>query len=364
MPRTLITRALRERRAAAGWSQAALAEAIGVSRQALAAVEAGRSVPSTAIALALGRALGCSVEELFQLPDAGGLGAVGVGDLCVGQRVVLGRVDDRWAAHAAAPQGAADGFVRAVVGGEVQVEALGERAQLGRRALVAGCAPLLGVLTARLGLSGRDAQASWLASSSGGSLALLAAGLVHFAGIHLVSVDQAGGHGPLVARRFPGQEMALVHLCRWRQGIVVAPGNPLGLREVAQLGRPGLRVVRREAGAGAQRLIERLLGEAGLDPARVGGGGLASDHADVARRVRWGLADAGVAIEAAARDAGLDFLPLSEERFDLVLPSRRLGDAPVQRLLDTMQARAFRVDAEHLPGYDVSALGELQRVPA
>ncbi|MEO0602264.1 MAG: substrate-binding domain-containing protein [Myxococcota bacterium] len=355
---------VRARRAEAGLSQAALADRVGVSRQALSAIEGGRAAPSTVLALQLARALRCTVDDLFRLPGGPVVHAHVAGEVGSTPRVVLGRVDDRLVAHPVHDDGqAADGAVLvAADGAPAAIELFGDATDLESTALVAGCAPLLGVLAERLGRRYRDARAVRIPSSSGRALALLEAGQVHIAGIHLAPAVDPSEHVRAAQQALPGERSNLVNLARWRQGLVVAPGNPLGVRSVSDLARPDVRHVARDPGAGAQRLLDRLIGEAQVAPApavRV-----AASHDDVAKLVRWGVVDVGVAIESVAMSYGLDFLPLAEERFDLVVAERRLATQAVARLLDLIDQPAFRSEAAGLPGYDLSMAGHASTVLA
>lgn len=352
---------LRRLRTAAGLSQSELAQRVGVSRQALIAIEGGRQVPSTALALLLARALRCSVEDLFTLPSRAGIAATFAPGAREAGRVAVGRVDGRWAAHALPSEALpADGLVT----GPSEIEPLVDPDRLSSNVLVAGCAPLIGVAAGRLGLRHRDARATWIPAGSGRSLALLEEGLVHLAGLHLVDVDVPGGHASLVRDRFPDRSITIIGLTRWRQGIVTAAGNPLDVRSVEDLRRPDVRFARREAGAGAQRLVERLLAAAPDEAGPWSRGPLASGHVEVGRLVRWGVVDAGIAIESVALAEGLNFVPLAEERFDLVVPSARLDLPHVARLVDLLGQRAFRDEAGRVPGYDVSGSGHAETVEA
>jgi len=353
---------VRLRRAEAGLSQAELAARAGVSRQALSAIEAGRQTPSTALALQLARALRCTVDDLFRLPGGPVVHATLAEPVDQGGRVVLGRVEGRLVAHPLrADSESADGALAGPASrdGTAVVELFGTPGDLDNTALVAGCAPLLGVLADRLGRRYRDARARCIPANSGRALELLAADRVHVAGIHLAAGAEA--HVSAVRRALPGASAHLVNLARWQQGLVTAPGNPLALRAPTDLERPGLRVVAREAGSGAQILLERVLREASVaapPPIYV-----ASSHEEVAKLVRWGAADVGVAIEAAALREGLGFVPLSDERFDLVVPASRVDADPIARFLDLIDQPAFRAEAVGLPGYDLSMSGHASYVP-
>jgi len=117
---------------------------------------------------------------------------------------------------------------------------------------------------------------------------------------------------------------------------------------------------RRQDGAAAQDLVERLLRREGIEPAPVARHGLvAGGHAEVARLVALGAADAGIALATVARAHGLDFVPLAEERFDLVVARELADDARVVRLLETLGSRAFRREMESLGGHVVRETGKL-----
>ena len=165
----------------------------------------------------------------------------------------------------------------------------------------------------------------------------------------------------------PGERSVLINLARWRQGLVVASGNPLDISVGPDLLREGLRFATRAPGAAAQELLVRTLrdvvGEAPSDVA-FEGAARAADHAEVASLVRWGVVDAGVAIESAALTHGLGFIPLAEERFDLVVPEALLAEEPVARFLDLIDQPAFRAEVGHLPGYDLSLAGHASTVDA
>ncbi|MDH5676689.1 MAG: helix-turn-helix domain-containing protein [Myxococcales bacterium] len=366
-PQPALISTLRARRSAAGLSQGELAAQVGVSRQALIAIELGRQVPSTALALQLARALRCGVESLFALPGGPVLTARWAGaEGRVAERAVVGRVDGRWVAHASAcAERSADALLLALpdARGQVSIESLCEPKRLEQNLLVAGCAPLLGVLADRLAQRHRDARASWIAANSTRALELLAAGLVHVAGIHLGAASDAAAHASIVRQAVGARRVTLVNLARWRQGLLVAPGNPLGLAAGCGAFGPELRWALREPGSGARQLLERVLRQDGLQQVALAAGPpVARDHAEVARLVRWGLADAGVAIEAVARAEGLDFIPLAEERFDLVVPDALLETPLVSRWLDTIGRPAFRAEASRLPGYDLSLAGQASSV--
>lgn len=372
---------VRRRRRALAISQRELADRVDVSRQAIGAIEAGRQVPSTELGLRLAHALGCTVEELFRLvPPADVLARAAASAerpvLAPGTRVALGQVGGCWVAHPVLRGGAsaADGVVVGACAPPeswgsvpglgapaVAVRPLVDLASLTGNVLVAGCAPLLGLAAHHLARRYADARLTWVQVGNERALALLAAGLVHMAGVHLPC--DGAEIAETVRRAVPGRRLAVVNLTRWRQGFVVPAGNPLGIVSGEDLLRPGLRLARRERGSGADALAARLL--AGHHAGRAAlAGPQAASHGEVARLVRLRAAHAGIAAEGPALAEGLGFVPLTEERFDLATPADRLSDPPVSRVVEVLSHAAFRVEVAHLPGYDCSLAGKTGLVEA
>ena len=321
--------------------------------------------------LRLAHVFGCAVEDLFSLPTEGTLNA----DLFdpdphpveapSSSRLALGRVRDRWVAHRLGTEDplSSDGrVVERRPGGTLSVEPLVPLLELERTVLVGGCAPLIGVLASRVSRSAADGSARWIPMNSGRALDALDADTLHLAGIHLAKpvgrgAVPSGTHEAVVRERFPHESMTLVHLTKWRQGIAVRSGNPLGIHEASDLARPDVRLAVREEGSGTRALLDRLLADEGGVAPRHGPSG--TDHASIGRLVAWGVADAGITIEATALALGLDFIPLVEERFDLVCRNEALASAEVVRLLEAIRSRAFQLDADSVPGYDLSEAGEV-----
>jgi len=162
-----------------------------------------------------------------------------------------------------------------------------------------------------------------------------------------------------VRRRLAGRRATVLHLARWETGIVVRRGNPLGFRGAADLCRPGLRLVRREAGSAARLLLESILRRHTGTPVDALEGALeVGGHFEVAHAIALGVADAGIAMRGAALAFGLDFIPLLEERFDLVADSEAVEAEELGRLADTLASAGVRRDLESLGGYDVTRSGE------
>lgn len=359
---------VRSVREAAGMTQGALAGAAGVTRQALSAIEAGRAVPSTLIALRLARALGRSVEDLFGLEESWSATSTPGATLGAGDRVALSLVRGRWMAHPLcagqplAQHTAADALVTQALGSTVTVRPLRDRATMERTLVVVGCAPALGILASRLQDAASAPPVRWIHAASERALGALAAGAAHVAGAHLL--DEATGvfNSPQASSALAGRPGLLAHLARWEQGLVVAAGNPQGLRTAADLCRPHLRFAHREPGSGARALLGRLLAVQGLPVEALPPGPTVAGHLDVAQAVALGAADAGIATRGAALAHRLGFVPLAEERFDLVVPAALEDDPRIGRLLDALSSRAFREELDSLGGYDTTDTGDVRGI--
>ena len=363
---------LRLARQARGLSQQQLAGVAGVTRQAVSAVESGHSDPSLRVALGLARALGMTVEELFGPGEPGDpvLARPVASVSAPGSRVALATVGDTFVAlpldadlAARLGFGVAGGLT--VRGGGtlgaqgVQGTSGGSGFQVAVRPIgpprptvvVAGCDPALPLLETPLGLLDPPLAFTWWPCGSAEALRLAAAGLVHAAGVHRVGPG-GGDDTPGI----PGGA-EVVGFASWREGLVVRPGAEVrGLDDVA---RQRLRLVNREPGAQARTLLDRERLRLGLEPSQLTGyDSLAAGHLQVAAAIVGGLADAGVSSEPAALAYGLDFIPLAEERFDLLLPAKHAASREVQGLLKVLTSPWLLAQLASLPGYDAARCGE------
>jgi putative molybdopterin biosynthesis protein len=207
-----------------------------------------------------------------------------------------------------------------------------------------------------------------LASSNVGSLGGLVAvrdGLCHLAGSHLL--DPATGEYtlPYLDRVFgAGQagDVAVVRLVHREQGLLVAPGNPLGLTGIEDLARPGVRYVNRQRGAGTRVLLDHLLGQLRLAPDAVAGYAREEPtHLAVAAAVAAGRADAGLGIMAAAAPFGLGFVPVAREPYDLVVAPGALDGPQLAPLWSLLADPGFRASVEALGGYSTRETGRRLR---
>jgi excisionase family DNA binding protein len=193
-----------------------------------------------------------------------------------------------------------------------------------------------------------------------GGLEALAGGRADVACAHLV--DRASGEYnlPQVRRYLPGQPAVLVNLFHRELGLVVWTGNPRKVQGVGDLGGRGLRFVNRQPGSGTRQFLDEALAAAGIERAAVVGyREEVSTHWAVALRVLRGEADVGVATRAVAATLSLGFVPLTRERFDLVIPKESFFQPPVQTLLEAIRSERFRRGLERLGGYDWGQTGRV-----
>ena len=361
---------LRLARQARGFSQQQLAGMAGVSRQAVSAVESGQSDPSLRVALALAQALGLTVEELFGGEAAGpAVTARLVGEAKSpppGERVTLAPIGDSFVAlPLAGPTVSKAGFRPAGgligepgrgsgQGGQVTVQPIGPpRPTL----VIAGCDPALPLLEEPLSLLDPPIGFSWWPCASREALRLSAQGLVHVAGVHLM--DSSGGYNTGPAEELLADGGEVIGFSAWREGLVIRRDLFYQVESFADVAAAGLRVVNRELGAEARSVLDRELTGLGIGGHQVPGyDTVVAGHLQVADAVAAGLADVGVASEPAALAYGLGFIPLADERFDLVIPAERVATREVQALIKVLASRWLLDQLASLPGYDAKPCGQ------
>lgn len=184
-------------------------------------------------------------------------------------------------------------------------------------------------------------------------------GLCQIAGAHLL--DENGEYNtPFVRRFFPDRSVEIVTLANRTQGLMVAPGNPKSIKSISDLARADVRFINRNPGSGTRLWFDRELKRAGLEAEMIRGYERdVKTHSEAASLVQSAKADAALGLQAAAHLHGLGFLPLFEERFDLVLPGENV--TLLSPLLDYLQTASFRHDLHALTGYSSAHSG--QQIP-
>jgi molybdate-binding protein/transcriptional regulator with XRE-family HTH domain len=341
---------VKNRRLSKGWSQAELALRAGISRTAVTAIELNQLVPSVAAALALAQALDCSVEDLFG--PAQGAGAAT-------SWAWLPRSDSSRFWHARVPSGIRLYPVEATAFCPTEHDGIFSQGAFNTRArtrpeetlVLATCDPAASLLAAEYArLTGYRLLV--VQRSGGRALDLLAEGLVHVAGIHFGAAGEEQNETRARAR-LNGQ-FILLRSAVWEEGLALTPGAaPRSLNAVL---RARLSWVGREPGSSAQQCLDTLLaGRKG--PRRVADG-----HRGVAEAVRSGWADVGVCLRLASDEAGLHFLPVREEAYELCYSQRDETDPRIRALVRLVRSQSYRRLVAELPGYDSSQTGEARPV--
>ncbi len=364
---------LREKRQALTLSQKQLADLAGITRQAVSALEANHYSPATSVALQLARALHCRVEDLFSIKQGGeSIEGELLGVLPQGNRAVRAQVTQighrllvrplHGLGELASLSAAADGLIVAsnLKQNRVTVKLLKSREAIRRKIIVGGCDPAMFLAGAHVRKHDQENLMPCLMGSST-ALAALKRGEVHVAGIHLGEEDSDVWELPDLSHTLDDMDCIIVTFAYWEEGFIVRQGNPKMIRTVSDIAKPTVRIVNREAGSGARRLLDKQLDASRIKSDRIKGySNEVLSHLDVASRIEAGFADAGIGVRAAAAICGLDFVPLQRERYDLVIPKvyyETLSGLKV--LLDTMVSKPFRDELDALGGYDTRETGKI-----
>lgn len=338
-----------ERRKSHGWSQDQLAAISGTPRSSISAIEAGRLTPSVTAALAVAKALDCSVEELFGSGTAGGHEGMEWAWLPqfetsryweaeVGGRKWLYPVETL-----AGSSWAHDGLCRDKV--------LHERSDWDatQTLVLAGCDPAAGLLAAEYAAA---SGFRLLTFTRGGSAALelLKQGVVHVAALHRSTESKPGRNAESVREKLGGG-YRLLRSADWQEGIVLPAGD--ATRSVTTCARQVKHWALREPGSAARECLDELLDKPSSSKRVV------MSHQAVVEAVRGGWAEAGVCVRLCAEDAGLRFLPVRNESLDLCFSAAMERDPRIQALIRLLRSRTHRRLIDELPGYNASHTGEM-----
>jgi putative molybdopterin biosynthesis protein len=202
-----------------------------------------------------------------------------------------------------------------------------------------------------------------LISANVGSLAGLVAlrrGEAHLAGSHLLNARTGEYNLPFIRNYLPGVPVKVVAFVCRQQGLLLRKGNPKRIESLDDLSREDITLVNRQRGAGTRVLLDYLLQQRGLDPERIHGYQHEEyTHLAVAAAVASGRADCGLGIAAAAQALNLDFLPIAQERYELIVPDQFFHTPLLAPLLSVLDDSGFRKEVAALPGYDVSEMGKI-----
>ncbi|MBU4119933.1 MAG: molybdopterin biosynthesis protein [Proteobacteria bacterium] len=196
--------------------------------------------------------------------------------------------------------------------------------------------------------------------SMGGIMAIRR-GEAHLAGTHLLD-EKTGEYNISYIKRFLADiPLQLINLCYREQGLIVPKGNPLGIKGFADIAESNLTFINRQNGAGTRLLTDKVLRDQNIDPGSIQGYSHEEyTHMSVAAAIASGSVDTGMGIRAAAVALHLDFVPVTEERYDLILPLKFLKDSKVAVILDLLKNdRSFHEKVLGLGGYDLRDCGKI-----
>jgi putative molybdopterin biosynthesis protein len=290
-------------------------------------------------------------------------------------RVTLGRVGEKLVAVPLA-RGAgvittmvhADGLLRIPslveglnAGEEAEIELLRPMDDIENTILCTGSHDLaIGVLEDQLKLSHPELKIAATNVGSVGGLLALERGETHMAGTHLLDSSSGVYNIPDIKKLIPKVPLLLVHLAQREQGILVAPGNPKAIASLSDLIKPGVRFVNRQPGSGTRILFDHELKKHDIDPASIVGYDREEfTHMAVAIAVASGLADVALGVRAAATALGLDFIPVGDEQYDLVIGRTFYESDRGARLIKVICSEAFKRSVTALGGYDPRCAGEI-----
>ncbi len=192
------------------------------------------------------------------------------------------------------------------------------------------------------------------------AVASLYEGACDIAGFHVPQgefEEEAIAH---YAQWFDTRQHRIIHMATRRQGLIVAPGNPQKIYDIADLGRPGIRFINRQRGSGTRFLLDRLLEKNHIDASRIVGYEQGEyTHAAVAAYVASGMADAGLGVETPARHFKLDFVPIASERYFLLCQESALATPQLAATLAILRSESFLKTLDQLPGYTATRCGQV-----
>ena len=223
-----------------------------------------------------------------------------------------------------------------------------------------GCDPAFEILGQYITRVAPETRVHCRFASSHRALGALAEGVTHVAGTHLHNTGEVESNVVLARKKLSGVNGSVLGFSLLEEGLMVARGNPLGIRNVADLAQPMVRFVNREPGAALRVLLDDHLQLGAIESSAVNGyRNEVNSHRDGAYRVACNVADAALGLRAVSEAYGLGFVPIAQARCDLVIPGDILEHPTVKVLLDVLQSAALRKEIDSIPGYEGGATGKL-----
>ena len=288
-------------------------------------------------------------------------------------RVAVGKVGDKLLASPLA-RGAgvitslvqADGLARIPrgvqgmeAGESIKVQLYRSRAEIERTIFCIGSHDITLDLISQF-LAAQDRRLASANVGSQGGLVALRRGEAHLAGSHLLNPETGEYNISYIRQYMPNIPVKVVALVGRDQGLMVKRGNPQGIKSLADLTAPEVRFVNRQRGAGTRVLLDYHLKAMGITPDHIAGYAQEEyTHLGVAAAIASGRADCGLGIAAAAQALDLEFIPLFQERYDLVIPKQFAEADLLAPIFGLLAEDRFREAVSRLPGYDISVMGTI-----
>jgi putative molybdopterin biosynthesis protein len=195
---------------------------------------------------------------------------------------------------------------------------------------------------------------------STGGLMALKRGIAHLAGSHLLDPETGEYNTTYINRLIPDLPVKGLNLVFRQQGLILPKGNPKEIKGLEDLTRPDLTLINRQAGSGTRILLDFRLKELGIDPAGIRGyEDEEFTHMAVAVNVLSGRADVGLGIFAAARALDLEFIPVVQERYDLIIPESYWEEEKIQALVKVIRSKEYQDAVLGMGGYDLTQTGQI-----
>ncbi len=346
-------------------TQTQLADLVGIKRQAIYDLETGRYLPNTSIALRLARSLNCRVEDIFCENSQENHPIVLVDRTEeTDPRVSVAKIRNTLYAYSLSrthsimeEMRAADGLLEP---GNKRITLLKSNEEIENTALLLGCDPAFSILGHHVQKSRIDAALQCRFASSAKALSQLAESRAHIAGIHMHTKGSIDGNLEFVRSSLKNFEGILVAFATFEEGLMVARGNPLNIRNPSDLAQKKVRFVNREKGAALRELLDDCLVRSNIPFSAVNGyHETVHTHSQGAQKIVHGRCDAALGLSAVAAAFNLDFISIAQVRCDLVIPQDLLNHTGVRMALDTLQMKGFRKDLKGIPGYDTACSGKI-----
>lgn len=220
--------------------------------------------------------------------------------------------------------------------------------------------PLLDILQTTLRKKNPEFYIFSTSTGSRDGLLTLNAGYTDIAWTHLWDPVSDTYNIPYLPQYLPDRRVVVVNLFHRELGLVTARGNPLGIQGFNDLSRKELRFINRQPGAGTRLFLDIHLDRLGIEKSQVSGYEReVFTHLEVGLAVLSGEADTGIATIAIANFLNLDFVPLTRERFDMVLDQGTFFEKAMQALMDVLHDPTFLLRVEKISRYDFSDSGRI-----